>query len=55
MQTGYVLVGSWSGNGSPITLALVQNQTVATSARTNALPLATDASQTVAVYIPAAP
>lgn len=54
-QSGYVLVAHYSGNGSPLTLALSQTQLVLTSAATVSLPLVSDATQTVTLYVPLTP
>lgn len=52
---GLVLIGHYAGNGSSYTLALVQFQTVVTAAATISLPLVSDSSQTVSLYIPLSP
>ena len=52
---GFVLVTHYTGNGSPLNLALVQNQVVETSAATISLPLASDATQSVLLFVPYSP
>ncbi len=52
---GLVLVANYTGNGSPLTLALRAGQTVATTASTLSLPLVSDATQSVTLYIPYPP
>ena len=52
---GLVLVAHYTGNGSPLTLALRSGQVVATSATVTTLPLVSDATQSVSLYIPQTP
>ncbi len=55
VSQGFVLVAHYLGNGSPLTLALIQGQTVITSAATVSLPWVSDATQGVVLYVPGAP
>lgn len=55
VSQGKVLVAHYDGNGSPLNLALFQGQVVLTSPATLALPLVSDASQSVTLYIPQTP
>jgi hypothetical protein len=52
---GLVLVAHYTGNGSPLTLSLFQNQVVLTSTATLTLPLVSDATQSVTLYVPQTP
>ncbi len=54
-QSGYVLVAHYTGNGSPLTLALVQNEICITTGATISLPLVSDSTKSVALYIPQSP
>lgn len=55
VSQGLVLVAHYSGNGSPLTLALFSGQVVLTSAATVALPLSGDPTQSVTLYVPQTP
>lgn len=55
VSQGFVLVAHYTGNGSPLTLALFSGQVVLTSAATVTLPLSGDPTQTVTLYVPQTP
>lgn len=55
LQTGNVLVANYNGNGSPNQLALAGGNIVMAYPATITLPLVSDATQTVTLYVPAAP
>ncbi len=55
VSLGLVLVAHYTGNGSSLTLAVWQNQIHATSPATITLPLASDPTQTVSLYVPHTP
>lgn len=54
-QTNKVLVAHYSGNGSPLSIALFQGDIVLSSSSLVTLPLASDATQTVSLYVPYTP
>jgi hypothetical protein len=55
VSQGLVLVAHYAGNGSPYVLALVSGQTPVTTAATTTLPLVSDSTQTITLYIPQSP
>lgn len=52
---GFVLVAHYTGNGSPLTIALITGQVCLTSGATISLPLVSDATQSVTLYVPQTP
>lgn len=52
---GTVLVAHYSGNGSAYQLALFAGDVIVTSTATVSLPLASDATQSVTLYVPYTP
>ena len=55
VSQGLVLVAHYTGNGSPLTLALRQGLVVVSSPATVSLPLLGDPTQSVTLYVPQTP
>lgn len=55
VSQGFVLVAHYTGTGSPLQLALFQGQIVVSSPATVTLPLVSDATQSVTLYVPQSP
>jgi hypothetical protein len=54
-EASNVLVAHYDGNGGPLVRALFADQVVLTTASTVTLPLDSDPTQTVTLYVPASP